>query len=145
MNANHTKGKLISRSLLYCFLLCLAFILVHGYRVTRSEHLCTRFSAQLTDGQHEFVVALPAGGFHIQFTAEPNVSTMTIVHKEQQLPAARISTSILRRDGSVLVRSTQEYLEFDVRLAEAYRPLRVLISVTRTNESKIYMNVGTGI
>lgn len=145
MSKKNIKVELMWKLLRYCFLLCMAFIIIDVYRVARKERICTRFSARLTANQNEFVVALPAGAFHVQFTAEPNITTLLMVSKEHLLPA-RISSSIVRPDGSPFItRTEEEFISFRVEPADAYRPLRLLVSITKTNQCDIYMNLGSGI
>jgi hypothetical protein len=136
--------KLIARCLLYVFLAFLVLTFIHSYRVFRTERVSTRFSLLLAGGPHELVVSLPSGRFQIQYTREPNVSPAIIVPPDPVLPAP-ISTSILRQDGSPVVQPTQkEYLTFAVVEADAFQPLRLLVSITETNECKIYMNIASG-
>jgi hypothetical protein len=144
MSAFDSKGKPIGGILLCTFLALLAVIVLNTYRVIRTERVSTRLSAQLRDGQHEFVASLPSGHFQIQFTAKPNVGAGIIVPPKPVLPA-RISTRLLRQDGSVIVQPTEmEYVTFKVAAADAYRPLRLLVDVTRTNECTVYMNMACG-
>ena len=144
MSGPYTTGKLIARFLLYALLALLGVMAVQTYRIVRKERVATRFSVQLTDGQHEIVASLPSGHFQIQFTSKPTVSPSVIVSPEAVLPA-RITTTIQRQDGSVIVEPTQkEYLTFAVASADAYRPLRLSVGITSTNECKVYMNMASG-
>lgn len=144
MSTTYTKGDLIARLLLYGFLGFLAFTLAHSYCVIRNERVSTRLSVRLADGQHEIVVSLPSGRFQIQFTSEPNVSPAIKVPAQPVLPA-QISTKIVRQDGSIIVEPTgKEYVTFSVRDQDVFRPLHLLVTIAKTNQCQIYMNIASG-
>jgi hypothetical protein len=144
MSATYTRGKLVARLLLYALLASLAFALVHGYQVIRKERVSTRLAVRLAEGENEIEVSLPSGHFQIHFTPEPNVSPAVIVSAQPVLPA-QISTRIMRQDGSTIVEPTpREYVTFSIDERDAFRPLRLLVNITKTNQCKIYMNVASG-
>ena len=144
MSATYTKGRLIARFLLYALLAFVILQFVQCYRVIRNERVCTRFSIRLTEGEHEIVMSLPHGWFQIQFTSEPNVTPSIMVSPNPVLPA-RISTKILRKDGSAIVQPTQkEYIVFFIENRDEFRPHRLLVSITKTNQCQIYMNSSSG-
>jgi hypothetical protein len=144
MSEPHNRGKLVVSLLLCGIVAVLAVSFLNGYRVIRTERVCTRLAAGLADGQHEFVAALPRGRFQIQFTSEPNVSPSMIVPPGAVLPA-QISTRIRGPDGGDLVEPTsKEYLTFSVQDKDAFRPLRISVGVRKTNECTIYMNMASG-
>ncbi len=139
------SAALIRKLVTYCLLICMAYVIIYFHRSTLKARISTRLSARLAVNQNEFLLSLPAGAFHVQFTAEPNITTLLIVPKEHVLPA-RISSSILRADGSPFIARTEdEFISFRVEPGDAYRPLRLLVSITKTNQSDIYMNLGSGI
>lgn len=144
MSMLHNKTKPIAGLLLCTFLALLAWLFLHTYGVIRTERVSTRLSAQLADGRHEFVASLPKGRFQIQFTSKPNVSAGVIVPPHPVLPA-HISTRLLRQDGSVMIQPTEkEYITFEVPNADAYRPVRLLVDITKTNECTVYLNMASG-
>lgn len=99
---------------------------------------------RLSTGDHEIIVALPAGRYQIQYTAEPNVSPTIIVPGHPALPAV-ISTQLERADGQVVVEPTsKEYFTFGIEGAEAFRKQRLLVSITKTQDCQIYMNLAPG-
>jgi len=99
---------------------------------------------RMSTGEHEVVVALPSGRYQVQFTVEPNVSPAFIVQGHPVLPAV-ISTSLARADGEFIVEpTTKEYLTFVIESADAFRLQRLLVSITKTQECQIYMNLAPG-
>jgi hypothetical protein len=99
---------------------------------------------RLADGEHEVVVALPTGRFLMQFTLEPNVTPSIMVPPQPVLPA-RVSTRIERQDGTVIVEPTpKEYVSFSVADRDAFRPLRLVVNISKTNQCQIYMNIASG-
>lgn len=99
---------------------------------------------RMSTGEHEIVVALPSGRYQIQFTAEPNVSPAAIVPGHPVLPAA-IKTKLARSDGSFIVEpTTNEYVAFSIEDSDAFRPQRILVSITKTRDCQIYMGLAPG-
>ena len=80
----------------------------------------------------------------IQFTTEPNASPAIIVPGHPVLPAV-ISTRLARADGQFIVEPTsKEYVTFGIESTDAFRPQRLLVSITKTQECQIYMNLAPG-
>jgi len=144
VSTTNTTCKIILRVLLYAFIAVLVWSLLHTYLVVRTERVRTRLSMHMSAGEHELVVALPSGRYQIQFTAEPNVSPAIIVHGSAILPAM-IRTRLVRADGRFIVEpTTKEYLTFGIESADTFRPHRLLVSITKTQECQIYMNLAPG-
>ena len=144
MSTPYLRGKIIFRVLLYSFVAVVVWSLLHTYLAVRTERVRTRLSVRMSAGDHEVVVALPSGSYQIQFTAEPNVSPAMIVPGHPVLPAV-ISTRLARADGQLIVEPTsKEYVTFRIEGADAFRPQRLLVSITKTQECQIYMNLAPG-
>jgi hypothetical protein len=63
----------------------------------------------------------------------------------QPVLPAQISTRIVRQDGTTVVERTQkEYVTFSVGDRDAFRPLHLSVTITKTNQCQIYMNVASG-
>lgn len=143
MSASSTC-KIALRLLLYGFVAMVVWSLLHTYRVVRTERVNTRLNMHMASGEHEVVVAVPSGRYQIQFTSEPNVSPSIIVPARSILPAL-ITTQVIRRDGGVIVApTTKEHVTFAIEGSDAFRPQRLLVRITKTQECKIYMNLGPG-
>lgn len=130
--------------MLYSFLAVVMWSLLHTYRTIREVRVRARLSLLMPTGEHEIVVALPTGCYQIQFTAEPNVSPAIIVPGHPVLPAA-ITTKLARADGRFIVEpTTKEYVTFAIEGSDAFRPQRLLVSITKTQDCQIYMNLSPG-
>ena len=144
MSATSVKSKIILRLLLYAFLTLLAWSLLHTYLAVRTERVRTRLSMLMAAREHGVVCALPAGRYQIQFTPKPNVGPGIIVPAHPILPA-HISTSLVRQNGELIKASTtDEYVVFTIEGSDAFRPQRLLVSITKTQDCLIYMNLGPG-
>ena len=86
-------------------------------------------------------MALPAGRYLIHFTASPNVSVQIQRGGERGLPAA-ITTKLVRADGGLLVKpTTMEAVGFSIEGNDEFKPVRILVSITKAQESTVYMNL----
>lgn len=144
MSTASTASRIALRLLLYSFLALVIWSLLHTYLAIRTERVNTRLSMRMSTGEHEIVVALPSGRYQIQFAAEPNVSPAAIVPGHPVLPAA-ITTKLARSDGSFIVEpTTNEYVAFSIKDSDAFRPQRILVSITKTQDCQIYMDLAPG-
>lgn len=144
MSTSSTASKIALRVLLYSFLAVVIWSLLHTYLAIRAERVNTRLSMRMSTGEHEVVVALPSGRYQIQFTAEPNVSPAVIVPGHPVLPA-EITTKLVRADGRFIVGpTTKEYVTFSIEGSDAFRPQRLLVSITKTQDCQVYMSLAPG-
>ena len=144
VSTSSTTSKIALRVLLYSFLAVVIWSLLHTYLAIRSERVNTRLSMRMSTGEHEVVVALPSGHYQIQFTAKPNVSPAIIVPRHPVLPAA-ITTKLSRADGRFIVEpTTKEHVIFSINDSDAFRPHRLLVSITKTQDCQIYMSLAPG-
>jgi hypothetical protein len=145
MSAKSTTCKIVLRILLYTFLAVVVWGLLHAYHTIRTERVRTRLSMRMSEGEHEVVVSLPSGGFQIHFTAEPNVGPASVVYYGRHMLPAVITTRLARRDGSFIVEpTTKEYITFSMEGDDLFRPQRLLVSITKTQDCQIYMNLAPG-
>lgn len=134
--------KIVQRVLLYGFLVGVIWSLAHAYVMIRNERVNTRLSLRMPDGEHEVVVALPAGRYLIHFTANPNVSVQIQRGEERGLSAA-ITTKLVRADGGLIVKpTTVEAVSFLIEGDDVFKPVRILVSIPKAQESTVYMNLG---
>jgi hypothetical protein len=134
--------KIVQRVLLYGFLVGVIWSLAHTYVIIRNERVNTRLSLRMPDGEHEVVVALPAGRYLIHFTANPNVSVQIQRGGDRVVPGA-ITTKLVRADGGLIVKpTTMEAVGFTIEGNDEFRPVRILVSITKAHESTVYMNLG---
>ena len=134
--------KIVQRVLLYGFLVGVIWSLAHTYVIIRNERVNTRLSVRMPDGEHEVVVALPAGRYLIHFTANPNVSVQIQRGGDRVVPGA-ITTKLVRADGGLIVKpTTMEAVGFTIEGNDEFRPVRILVSITKAHESTVYMNLG---
>jgi hypothetical protein len=134
--------KVARRVLLYGFLVGVVWSLAHTYVIIRNERVNTRLSVRMPDGEHEVVVALPAGRYLIHFTANPNVSVQIQRGGDRVVPGA-ITTKLVRADGGLIVKpTTMEAVGFTIEGNDEFRPVRILVSITKAHESTVYMNLG---
>lgn len=144
VSTSGTASKIALRVLLYGFLAVVIWSLLHTYLAIRAERVNTRLSMRMSTGEHEVVVALPSGRYQIQFTAEPNVSPRVIVPGHRVLPAA-ITTKLVRADGGFIVEpTTKEYVTFSIEGSDVFRPQRLLVSITKTQDCQVYMSLAPG-
>ncbi|RFC49108.1 MAG: hypothetical protein DVB22_002692 [Verrucomicrobia bacterium] len=134
--------KIAQRVLLYGFFGMVIWSLAHAYVMIRNERVNTRLSLRMPDGEHEVVVALPAGRYLIHFTASPNVSVQIQRGEERGLSAA-ITTKLVRADGGLIVKpTTVEAVSFLIEGDDVFKPVRILVSIPKAQESTVYMNLG---
>jgi hypothetical protein len=134
--------KIAQRVLLYGFFGWAVWSLAHAYVIVREERVNTRLSVRMPDGEHEVVVALPAGRYLIHFTANPNVGVGFSGSGDRVLPAA-ITTKVVRADGGLIVKpTTMEAVSFSIEGDDVFKPVRILVSITNAQESTVYMNLG---
>ena len=134
--------KVARRVLLYGFLVGVVWSLAHTYVIIRNERVNTRLSVRMPDGEHEVVVALPAGRYLIHFTANPNVSVQIQRGGDRVVPGA-ITTKLVRADGGLIVKpTTMEAVSFLIEGDDVFKPVRILVSITKAQESTVYMNLG---
>lgn len=134
--------KIAQRVLLYGFLVGVIWSLAHTYVIIRNERVNTRLSLRMPDGEHEVVVALPAGRYLIHFTANPNVSVQIQRGGDRVVPGA-ITTKLVRADGGLIVKpTTMEAVSFLIEGDDVFKPVRILVSITKAQESTVYMNLG---
>jgi len=144
VSTSSIASKIALRVLLYGFVAVVTWSLLHTYLVIRAERVNTRLSVRMSTGEHEVVVALPSGRYQIQFTAEPNVSPAVIVPGHPALPAA-ITTKLVRADCRFIVEpTTKEYVTFSIEHRDAFRPQRLLVSITKTQDCQVYMSLAPG-
>lgn len=144
MSTSSTASKIALRVILYSFLAVVIWSLLHTYLAIRTERVNTRLSMRMSTGDHEVFVALPSGSYQIQFTAEPNVSPAVIVPGQAVLPAT-ITTKLVRADGRFIVEpTTKEYVTFSIESSDAFRPQRLLVSIAKTQDCQVYMNLAPG-
>ena len=134
--------KIVQRVLLYGFFGWAVWSLAHTYVIVREERVNTRLSTRMSNGEHEVVVALPAGRYLIHFTENPNVGVVFSGSGDRVLPAA-ITTKLVRADGGLIVKpTTMEAVGFTIEGNDEFRPVRILVSITNGQESTVYMNLG---
>lgn len=134
--------KIAQRVLLYGFFGWAVWSLAHAYVMVREERVNTRLSMRMSNGEHEVVVALPAGRYRIHFTANPNVGVGFSGGRDRVLPAA-ITTKVVRADGGLIVTpTTMEAVSFSIEGDDVFNPVRMLVSITMAQESTVYMNLG---
>lgn len=139
-----TTGKIMLRLLFYGFLAIVVWSAGRTYLAVRTDRVNTRLSVRMTAGEHETVFSLPSGRYQIQFTDRPNASPAITVPPQHVLPA-HIGTRIVRSDGSAILEpTTNEYVTFAIEGSDAFKPQRLLVSITETQECQIYMNLGPG-
>ena len=134
--------KIVQRVLLYGFFGWAVWSLAHTYVIIRNERVNTRLSVRMPDGEHEVVVALPAGRYLIHFTASPNVSVQIQRGGDRVVPGA-ITTKLVRADGGLIVKpTTVEAVSFLIEGNDEFKPVRILVNITKAQESTVYMNLG---
>lgn len=144
MSTSISASKAAVRLALYSLLAVVIWSLLHTYRAIRTERVNTRLSMRMSTGEHEVVVALPLGRYTIGFSAEPNVRAAGIVPGYPVLPAA-ITTKVVRADGRfILEPTTKEHVAFSIEGSDAFQPQRLLVSITKTQDCLVYMNLAPG-
>jgi hypothetical protein len=134
--------KIVQRVLLYGFFGWAVWSLAHTYVIIRNERVNTRLSVRMSNGEHEVVVALPAGRYLIHFTTSPNVSVQIQRGGDRVVPGA-ITTKLVRGDGGLIVKpTTMEAVGFSIEGNDEFKPVRILVSFTKAQESTVYMNLG---
>ena len=134
--------KIAQRVLLYGFFGWAVWSLAHTYVIVREERVNTRLSMGMSAGEHEVVVSLPAGRYLIHFTAKPNVGVGFSGGGNRVLPVA-ITTKLVRADGGLIVKpTTVEAVSFLIEGDDVFKPVRILVSITKAQESTVYMNLG---
>jgi hypothetical protein len=141
MNESSTSCKITRRLLFYGFVVVLVSSVLHWYLLVRKERVCTRLSMRMATGEHEVFAALPPGHYFIHFTSEPSVGVALFGSDHNLLPAV-ITAQLTRKDGSVIAGpSTREIVSFDIEDSDAFRPLRLLVNITKKEECTIYMDM----
>ena len=137
-------SKLLQRVLLYGLLALIAWMMIRAYLIVRTERIRTSITMHLSTGEHEIIVALPKGSYHIQFTADLKGATSGIIPPANVLPA-QITTRLVREDGEPILKPTAaEYIAFSIPDADSFQPERLLVSISSTQACQVYMNLRAG-